>query len=136
MKIELVENSPMKVLLEDYYFEYQGKTVKIPMWYAFDGLSIPRPLQWLVDMNYTENIKAWVEHDFLYSKLSEHISNRDGSDAHLYRNVKASKTRAVLVYLGVYFFGKPSYRTDSNFEIYKKQIQSYREAMGIGKSIS
>jgi len=53
-----IYNSPMKILVKDYQYIYKGKIIVIKAGYAFDGLSIPRPCQWLVDMNGTENIKA------------------------------------------------------------------------------
>jgi len=135
MKVVFIENTPMKILLEPYYFSINGKSYKIPQWYAFDGLSIPRPCQWLVDMNDTENIEAGLEHDFWYSKISG--IQKEIIDKHLLQRTRRNNgKRAVLVYLWVYFFGFLSYQKDSNYKKYEKEIKQKREELWFTISIS
>ena len=136
MKVWFVPNTPMKILLEPHYYEYEGETIKIEAWYAFDGLSIPRPFQWVVNMKSTKNIKAWLEHDHLYSKLMEGKSSRKGSDIHLKKWVEAGFIRSRMVYRGVRMFWWGSYRKDSNYVTYQERIVAYRKYLWLKKSIS
>lgn len=74
MKAYFIEKSPMKILLEDvkyYPEEFSLETQIIPKGYAYDGLSIPRAFQWIVNMNLTQNIKAGLFHDFEFSQLTD-----------------------------------------------------------------
>ena len=134
LKTAYVPWTPMKIILEPYYFDFFGQCVKIPAGYAFDGLSIPRELQWLVNMNETQNQEAGLEHDFLYSKLSEKISSKIDSDYHLRYRVKCSKFRATIIFLWVDYFWKSSYRTDSNYIKYEKEIKNLRKKLWITKN--
>jgi len=128
LKVSFVPHSPMKIVLEDYYFDYYGNTLKIPRWYAFDWLSIPRILQNLVDMNQSNNIMSWAIHDYLYSQISP-IQDRRQIDSHFYYNIRYinSPFRSALVFIGVYFFGGFSFKKDYNYVKYKKQITSFRK---------
>lgn len=136
MKVEFIPNTPMKILLEEHRFMFGKIMVIIPQGYAFDWLSIPQWLQWVVDMNETENTEAGLHHDFFYSKIGKYICTRKESDQNLKLELKAGKVSKNIVYAGVRVFGKNSYQKDSNYLKYKKEIKAYREALGFRISIS
>lgn len=136
MKAWFIPNTPMKILLEEHKFMFRGVMVVIPQGYAFDGLSIPQWLQWVVDMNQSGNIEAGLHHDFFYSKLAKYICTRKESDQNLKLELKAGKISKNIVYAGVRVFGKSSYQKDSNYLKYKKEIKEYREKMWMRISIS
>lgn len=130
MKAYFIDNSPMKILLEDVkYFpdEFSLDTKIIPKSYAYDGLSIPRVFQWLVDMNLTQNIKAGLIHDYEFSQLTE-VSFRD-ANARLRRNLDCSLISRWIVWGGVTIFGHFSYHRDSNYRKYKDKITRARESL-------
>ena len=135
LKTGWIPNTPMKILLEPYYFNLYGNTIKIPAWYAYDWLSIPRPLQWLVDMNETQNQEAGLSHDFLYSKLSG-ICSKHKSDYYLRDNVKTSEKKSTIIFLWVYYFWDSSYKTDTNYKKYEKQIKEMREELWFNISLT
>jgi hypothetical protein len=132
LKISFVKNTPMKIVLENFYFDYYGKTLKIPRWYAFDWLSIPRPMQWVVDMNQSNNIISWLIHDYLYSKISW-VENRRKIDSHFYYNIRYQNppVKSALVFIGVYYFGGFSFKKDYNYNKYKKEIISVKKDLWI-----
>lgn len=136
MKAEFIPNTPMKMLLEDYIFCFHNINIRIPKWYAFDGLSIPQAFQFLVNMNHTENIKAGLEHDFLYSLLAKDICNKKEADLHLVWTLKTSFFSKFMIYFWVWIFGKFSYHKDSNYKKYEKEIKEYRKKLWINVSIS
>lgn len=127
MKTSSISKTPIKLLLEDYTFFLDWEMVVIPQWYAFDGLSIPRPCQWLVDMNETDNLEAGLEHDYCYSLVSW-ISKKEW-DKHLYRAIEKNNgmIRAFLVWLWVYLFWFMAYQKDSNYKKYKKEIIEHKQ---------
>lgn len=89
MQAIFIQNTPMKMLLDDYKFLFGKVYVIIPKGYAFDGLSIPQVFQWIVNMNETQNIEAGLEHDYLYSELAKDICDKIEADEHLENRVKA-----------------------------------------------
>jgi len=133
MKLWLVPNTPIKILLEDYYFNYEGIVVKIPRWYAFDWLSIPNYLQWIVNMNESDNITDWLIHDFCYSLISPRFITRQWADALLFHRLKDTnkKWRAILIYIWVFYFGCFSWKKDYNYKKYKTLINKERKRLWI-----
>lgn len=135
LKTAHIPNTPMKILLEPYYFNLYGLTVKIPSGYAFDGLSIPRLLQWIVNMNETQNTETALAHDFLYSKLSG-ICDKYEADWYLRDNIKTSKIKSTIIFLWVYYFWGSSYKTDTNYKKYEKEIQEARRELWFDISLT
>lgn len=124
------------MLLEDYKFTFGKVYITIPKGYAFDWLSIPQACQWIVNMNDTQNIKAGLEHDYLYSELAKDICDKNEADEHLETRVKAWKVRKRVVYLWVHYFWHSAYRKDTNYRLYEKEIKEAREKLGFQISIS
>lgn len=132
MKAYFIDNSPMKILLEDikyYPEEFSLETQIIQKGYSYDGLSIPRVFQWLVNMNLTQNIKAGLIHDFEFSQLTD-TSFRE-ANVRLRKNLDCSFISRWIVWLWVSTFGYFSFERDSNYKRYKKQIQKAREELGL-----
>lgn len=130
MKAHFIDYSPMKILLEDEeYFleEFSMEQRVIPKSYAYDWLSIPRVFQWLVNMNLTQNIRAWLIHDFEYSQLSE-VSFRE-ANRRLRENLDCTFLSKWIIWLWVTLFGTLSYKRDSNYNKYKKQITNARKEL-------
>lgn len=137
MKSDFIPNTPMKILLEEHrFFLREWVMVVIPVGFAYDGPSIPQAMQWVIDMNHTENIKAGLEHDFLYSILAKYICNRKEADQHFKKTVHGNVISKKLVYAWVRGFGWRSYHKDSNYKKYEKEIKEFREKMWMRLSIS
>lgn len=129
LKTAFIPNTPIKIVLEDYYLTYNGIAYKIPAWYAFDWLSIPRVFQWVVDMNMTDNIAIGCLHDYFYSQLSG--KNKRFSDEVLLNMLGEYNAwwRCCIVYLWVHFFGFTAYRKDSNYDKYRFEIHEARKQL-------
>ena len=127
MKAEFIRHTPMKLLIEPYYFDYKWEKLKIPSGFAFDGASIPRIFSFLLKPNDTDSTIAGLEHDFLYSKISWAI---DRKDADLFFILKLSPllTR-IFAYIWVRAFGWYSFKKDRNYKTYKVQIEKARKRL-------
>ena len=128
--------TPMKILLEEYKFSFGGIVVVVPAWYAYDGLSIPQAFQWVVNMNHSQNQAAWLEHDFLYSKFGLLISDKEEADVHLRKQLFTYLINRYIVYLWVKIWWHKAYWKDSNYILYKEEIQKYRLQLWFNISIS
>lgn len=127
MKTYFIPNTPMKILLEEVeYFKspFSFERVVIPKSYCFDGLSIPRYLQWLVDMNKTKNILAWLIHDYEFSEISDIWFME--ANKRLRRNLDCTFIAKWIIWGWVSTFWWFSYKKDSNYKLYKKEIQKAR----------
>jgi hypothetical protein len=130
LQIACIPNSPMKILLDDVsYFihEFSIETRTISKSYTFDWLSIPRPFQWLVNMNLTQNIKAGLIHDYEFSRLSD-VSFME-ANKRLRENLDCSFAARWIVWWWVVLFGTFSYKKDSNYNKHKEEIIKAREIL-------
>ncbi len=134
MKLVTIKGTPMKMLLEPEYFRYWWQTIKIPAWFSFDGLSIPRLMQWLVDMNSSDNIIAWLIHDWFYSFLSWKEVSRFDSDFDLYERLDFPPNVLVFIWLRLWWW--VAWKKDKNYKKYKKQIERARIENWLDKNIS
>ena len=70
MKIEVKENkdkSKTIITLEDYWFNFKDKTIRIPAGYRSDGASVPRIFWGLLSPPIDPiTLEPSVAHDFLY----------------------------------------------------------------------
>lgn len=122
-----VPNTPMKILTQPFYFEYDGKTEKIPAWYAYDWLSIPQLFQNVVDMNESNNVVAWLIHDYLYSLACHIIVTRKDADCKLFNDVDGYGKYAVYIWVRAWWWY--SWKKDSNYKKYKKEIEEARRLL-------
>lgn len=120
METYSIPNTPMKILLNPVYFEWGKVLHKIPEWYAFDWLSIPSIFQGIVDMNQTNNIKAWLIHDWMYSDLCQLDITRKLSDKDICDRIWLPSN--ILIYIWLRLFWWLSWRKDSNYRKYKEEI--------------
>ena len=127
MKTYAIKHTPMKVLLEPIYFEYNGVTEKIPAGYAFDGLSIPQIFQNVVNMNSTDNTLASLYHDYFFSLVCYVPITRKEADMRLLNDVEG--LGRYLIYIGVRLGGWYSWKKDRNYKKYKIQIDKARKQL-------
>ena len=127
MKTYAIKHTPMKVLLEPIYFEYNGVTEKIPAGYAFDGLSIPQIFQNVVNMNSTNNTLASLYHDYFFSLVCDIPITRKQADMRLLNDIEG--LGRYLIYIGVRLGGWYSWKQDRNYKKYKIQIDKAREQL-------
>ena len=127
MKTYAIKHTPMKVLLEPIYFEYNGVTEKIPAGYAFDGLSIPQIFQNVVNMNSTDNTLASLYHDYFFSLVCDIPITRKQADMRLLNDIEG--LGRYLIYIGVRLGGWYSWKQDRNYKKYKIQIDKAREQL-------
>ena len=129
MKTYSIEHTPMKILLEPEYFSWRWKTYKIPAWYAFDGLSIPQVFQGIVNMNDTDKIKAWLDHDWLYSDVSQTWITRYEADMKLDDDIWWHEWKIMFLWVRIWWLF--SYKQDRNYKKYKKEIEEAREKLNL-----
>jgi len=127
MKTYSIQHTPMKILLDPIYFEYNGVTEKIPAGYAFDWLSIPQIFQNVVNMNSTNNTLASLYHDFFYSLVCDIPITRKKADKRLKSDIKT--IGRWLVYIWVRLVGWRSWKQDRNYKKYKIQIDKARKQL-------
>ena len=127
MKTYAIKHTPMKVLLEPIYFEYNGVTEKIPAGYAFDGLSIPQIFQNVVNMNSTNNTLASLYHDYFFSLVCDIPITRKQADMRLLNDIEG--LGRYLIYIGVRLGGWYSWKQDRNYKKYKIQIDKARKQL-------
>lgn len=127
LKLYTIPDTPMKLLLESIYFDFNGKTIKIPAWFAFDWPSIPRYLSFVYKPNDSNILKFSIDHDFLYSTLCEE-NNRKEADMHYAKDIEPLRTK-ILSYIGVRIWGRRWYKKDLNYRKYKTKIEYARKAL-------
>lgn len=125
MKAEFIPHTPMKLLLEPHYFDFNNSKLKIPSGFAFDGASIPRIFSFLLKPNDTDSLIAWLEHDFLYSNISWEVKRKD-ADILFMLKLSPLLTR-LFVYIWVRTWGWYSFKRDRNYQKYKIQIEKARK---------
>ena len=127
MKTYSIQHTPMKILLEPIYFQYNGVTEKIPAGYAFDWLSIPQIFQNVVNMNSTNNTLASLYHDYFYSLVCNVPITRKKADMRLLNDIEG--LGRYLIYIGVRLGGWYSWKKDRNYKKYKIQIDKARKQL-------
>lgn len=127
MKTYHIEHTPMKILLQDYSFDYFGVNMNIKKWFCFDGASVPRLLSFIFKPNDTDTLIAAMIHDYLYSKLSW-VINRKESDIYFMWKLPWIFTR-LFAYIWVRLWGWLSFKKDTNYKKYKEIIKIYREVL-------
>lgn len=125
LKTTYIEDTPMKMLLEDYSFEYYGELITIPMFFCFDGASYPRYVSFLFKPNDNRTLEQGLRHDWLYSELSKE-TDRKRADKFFASGLSPLLTR-VFGYYGVRLWGRFSWKKDSNYKAYKKQITDFKD---------
>lgn len=126
MRLETIPNTPMKILLEPVYFEFQGQTLKIPVGFAFDWASIPQILNWIIPPNDTNHLQYWLEHDYLYSEVCIECQDRQDADIHYVKDMKPTLLQWI-IYTWVRFWGWLSWKKDVNYKKYKITIWKHRD---------
>lgn len=104
-------------LMEDYYYNTEFGTIKVPAWFVLDFWSLPR-FAWFLShplkYPYFEYFKI---HDWLYCNKYKWDITRLQADKIFYNQVKKhSKTKAILFYLAVRLFGWISYKKPLPFK--------------------
>jgi len=130
IKLEILKNN-YYFTLEEYYFEYKWKIIKIPKWFYFDGWSLPRFLYFLAFPVEQPYLKHFMIHDFLYSKKSDKElfefwikTNRKEIDLYFLKWISSiSKIKWFLFYIWVYIFWGRYYKKDFNKEKIKKEVE-------------
>lgn len=123
-----IENTPLEMLLEDYYFEYNWKTLKIPAHFVSDNASIPRVFSFLYRKE--DKSKYWI-HDYFYSKAFEKHGNKSISrkDADLKLLFDIKTWERYPIYYWVRLLGWISWKKDYNYKKYKKAIKFYKKTL-------
>lgn len=125
LKTTYINDTPMKMLLEDYSFEYLGKTITIPMFFCFDWASYPRYVSFVFSPNDNTTLTQGLKHDWLYSELSEE-TERKRADRFFSEKLSPLLTR-IFAYYGVRLWGRFSWKKDSNYKKYKEQITNFKD---------
>lgn len=133
IKVALIPNTPMKIVLEDYYFQYEGRTHKIPTWFAYDGASIPRFVNFLADRNHNDITIQGAIHDFLYSKASN-LYWRYKMDRHMKENIDWFSQYPIYLWIRSLWWN--SYKEDRNYHKYHKEIKEARKDLWFNLSIT
>lgn len=116
--------TPMKILLEDYSFEYLGETIIIPIFFCFDWASYPRYVSFLFKPNDNRTLEQGLRHDWLYSERSKE-TERKRADRFFASGLSPLLTR-IFGYYGVRLGGRFSWKKDSNYKKYKQDIEMFK----------
>ena len=84
MKLQILDNN-YYLTLEEYYFNYRGKTYKVPKSFYWDGGSLPRMFWFISHPVMKPYVEAFLEHDFFYSNKWPNISRKEADEFFLSR---------------------------------------------------
>lgn len=123
LKFETFRNGKKCILAEDYLYDINGYTLKIPKGFQTDGASTPLVLRPFYPAfgKYTE---AAVVHDYLYSEYNDTGINRTLADKifnFIMKELKISRLTRRKFYIAVRCFGSLSWKKKINNEGYKDQ---------------
>ena len=122
----------IKILLEDINYEIEGKMIHIPKYVAWNGVSLPTPLLFIVDgdrFGRKVDFPSLV-HDYFYDKAAPEQIDRKTADDVFYKLLIEegnNKTYSMIAWLTVRLFGTLDYRKETwifdDYDVLQKNIR-------------